>query len=455
MKRQRVAVVGAGIAGIVAARTLVDKGHEAVVFEKEPDVGGKCCSHGYQGQVYELGACSVSPEFDTVLHFARRTAALVRRRHPFWVLREDGSRVSFRSEYWPLCRTPDLLQQAARYLYHAARFKQRYDRPTTYADLPEEYRKPFLQFCVENGMPDVATWMELPVVSFGYGSLDHIKTWYVLDYVTPVNFLGLAALLILMGRSPVHQFQDGFGDLVHRIATLEPRLDVRLETPVHHVRRTGSGVVVTTSAGDEGPFDAVVLAVPLNDLKGCLDLTPDEHALVKGLRPNWYGIAACTLEGMPHDNHLLRFNACQQRFGHVALLERGLHGLASALTVCYVPLIGRAELRGEAGRKAVLDHLKADLAALRITLREVIEYRDWEYFSHFDDADAYRQLDAMQGENRTYYVGGMCKFELAERAAQVARAVIDRGFEGRLPRDVFAKLKNYWHFYVKSVSPDA
>jgi hypothetical protein len=454
MTPRNVAVVGAGIAGIVAARTLVEKGHRAVVFEKEAELGGKCASHTYQGQVYEMGACSVSPEFDTVLHFARRTAALLKRRYPFWVMHEDGRRVSFREEYWPLAATPRLLAQVARYLYHATRFSLFYDHPTTYPCVPEEYRDSFLKFCTENRMPDVARWMELPVVSFGYGDLDTIKTWYVLDYVTPVNFLGLAVLLILFGQSPVHQFQEGFGDLVRRIATLEPRLDVRLSTPISQIRRTRTGVFLTTPSGQEGPFDDVVLAVPLNDLKGCLDLSAEEQALLGQLKTNVYGIAACALENMPHDNHLLRFNACHQNFGHVALLERGLHGAASKLTVCYVPIMDRLNLRANGGAD-VVKYLRSDLAKLKITLQQVIEYRDWEYFSHFEDADAYKTLDALQGQNRTYYVGGMCKFELAERSAQVARGVIDRGFDGRLPRDWLAKLRNYWHFYARSVPPDA
>ncbi len=45
----RIAVVGAGIAGLAAAQTLTDRGHAVVVFEKSPGPGGRMATrHAYQ-----------------------------------------------------------------------------------------------------------------------------------------------------------------------------------------------------------------------------------------------------------------------------------------------------------------------------------------------------------------------------------------------------------------------
>src|SRR5439155_6425540 len=39
--RRRVVVVGAGVAGLEAARVSALRGHEVVLFEREPEVGGQ------------------------------------------------------------------------------------------------------------------------------------------------------------------------------------------------------------------------------------------------------------------------------------------------------------------------------------------------------------------------------------------------------------------------------
>jgi heterodisulfide reductase subunit A-like polyferredoxin len=40
-----VCIVGAGAAGLSAAKALEDKGIKTVIFEKRPEVGGKCQSY--------------------------------------------------------------------------------------------------------------------------------------------------------------------------------------------------------------------------------------------------------------------------------------------------------------------------------------------------------------------------------------------------------------------------
>lgn len=446
MKRRRVAVVGAGLAGVTAARTLTDMGHEVVVFEKSDRIGGKCCTRWFEGQPYELGACSVSPEFDTILRFARRYAARLKRRFPFWILQPDGSRTSFRSEYWRLADTPRVLAGAARYLFHAANFALRYDRPSTFGDIPPLYQLPFAEFCERGGMSAIAPWMELPVTSFGYGDLRTIKTWYVLDYVDAVNFLGLA-LLVLTGKSPVHQLARGYEDLVQRVAK---GLDVRLGCPVRHLERGPDGVRIGIE-GEAAPlaFDDVVLAVSLQELDQDM-LTPRERELAERIHWNEYALVAWELQGMPHDNHLLRFLCGKEHYGHVALIERGLHGNASDLSVCYIPVM---ENRLE--DVDLLALLRQDLARMGIVPKteRPLAFERWIYFSHFVDPAAYRVLEALQGTDHTYYVGGMAKFELAERVAREAEALVACKFEGRRPREWFARLRNWLYFYGCSLGP--
>ncbi len=52
----RVAVVGAGLAGLAAARELVATGHEAVVFEKSRGLGGRLAARRVEGTVLDHGS---------------------------------------------------------------------------------------------------------------------------------------------------------------------------------------------------------------------------------------------------------------------------------------------------------------------------------------------------------------------------------------------------------------
>ena len=72
------AVIGAGIAGIACARTLVQAGHRATLFEKNPAVGGRTATHETEFGGFDCGAQYFTvrdPRFERVV---REAAALVR-----------------------------------------------------------------------------------------------------------------------------------------------------------------------------------------------------------------------------------------------------------------------------------------------------------------------------------------------------------------------------------------
>ncbi len=54
--KKKVAIIGAGIAGISAARTLQNAGLNVVVFEKSRGWGGRCATKRWEGQILDHGA---------------------------------------------------------------------------------------------------------------------------------------------------------------------------------------------------------------------------------------------------------------------------------------------------------------------------------------------------------------------------------------------------------------
>ena len=62
-----VVVIGAGLAGLVAARRVVEAGSEAIVLEARDRVGGRMLNGSLAGAVCELGGQWVGPTQDRVL----------------------------------------------------------------------------------------------------------------------------------------------------------------------------------------------------------------------------------------------------------------------------------------------------------------------------------------------------------------------------------------------------
>lgn len=57
----KVAIVGAGISGLSAARELAQAGHEAIVFECEAVAGGRCATEAVGDFLFDPGATSIAP----------------------------------------------------------------------------------------------------------------------------------------------------------------------------------------------------------------------------------------------------------------------------------------------------------------------------------------------------------------------------------------------------------
>ncbi len=81
----KVAIVGAGTAGLACARTLVDAGHEAVVFEKSRGFGGRVTTRRKDGFVWDTGAGYIEAEM--LPHLP--PDGLTRIDKPVWVVGED------------------------------------------------------------------------------------------------------------------------------------------------------------------------------------------------------------------------------------------------------------------------------------------------------------------------------------------------------------------------------
>jgi predicted NAD/FAD-dependent oxidoreductase len=101
----RVGVVGAGIAGLAAARRLVSEGCEVTVFEAGDVPGGRCATVEIEGFVFDAGATSIVPrgrELERVLLEELDRSDLVTIETP--VFTHDGRRTFLGTGMTPAAR---------------------------------------------------------------------------------------------------------------------------------------------------------------------------------------------------------------------------------------------------------------------------------------------------------------------------------------------------------------
>ena len=67
--KKRIAVIGAGIAGLGCAYVLQKAGFEVTVFEKNPRVGGRMSSRTKNGYVFDLGADHLCDLYDRIKYY--------------------------------------------------------------------------------------------------------------------------------------------------------------------------------------------------------------------------------------------------------------------------------------------------------------------------------------------------------------------------------------------------
>ncbi len=305
----RVAVVGGGVTGLLAAAHLADADAEVTVLEASDRVGGQLCTGLVGGQPVDLGAEALhlgAPGVAELIERAGLTADLVDARPgPTMVATRRGLRQlpggmgpSGPSRLWPVATSRIL---SLRGLVRAA-------------------AEPAVRSSDLDG--DVAVG-EYLARRFGRELVDRLLDPLLGNlHAGDVDRLSLAAAtpqldrlarqhrsLVLArrggGRAAPPRFATVVGGL-SRIATAlaaDPRIVVRTSTPVQAVRRTAAGYLVDVGVPLE--VDAVVFALPARSCATLLEpLAPRAAEPLRELRANSVATVAAAyprgaLRGLP------------------------------------------------------------------------------------------------------------------------------------------------------------
>ncbi len=246
-ERLRVAVIGAGPAGLAAAYDLVRAGHRVTVFEAAPEVGGlaagfkaphwdwsleKYYHHWFASDRHILGLISELGWSDKVVF--RRPYTVVYYQGKFQPLDSYGEAFKFTVQHFsPI----DLVRFGSVGVF----LKKTENWKALEAYTADEWMRAKVGSRVYE-----AIWKPLLVGKFGEENLN------------VVNMAWLWAR-IHARTTQLGTFEGGFQAFMDQFAAVGRDLgaEIRLSCPVTAIRKTGDGLEVTTATGSEA-FDAVI-----------------------------------------------------------------------------------------------------------------------------------------------------------------------------------------------------
>lgn len=262
MSRADVVVIGAGLAGLTAARDLTAGGASVTVLEARPRVGGRVEQVELSdGRLVQLGGEVVGTAHTSYLGLVDELGLTLTSSYvaePGEITRQTAERVDVGE--WPAWATDADRRSHDRVEEALAKVLASIDPldPWSCPDLERLDRTSVADWLREVGAsPGVRRLWELVHLSLADGSIER-QSMFAYARKTVVGGTS--------GSYDVEQWEnlrvaEGSATVALRMA--DALADVRLSMPVRRIRIGTAGGVVTTDSGEELHADAVILAVPV------------------------------------------------------------------------------------------------------------------------------------------------------------------------------------------------
>lgn len=254
-----VAVVGAGLAGLVAARRLADAGRRVVVLEASDAVGGRVRTDRVDGFLLDRGFQVLLTAYPALRRWLDLDALDLRPFSPGVVVHRGGRTVRLADPFRaPVAAARSLLGPTVSPLDGLRLLRWRH------AILARDGRRVAAR-------PQVTTAERLTEVGFSAGLVDGFfrpflaGTFFDPDLTTSSRVTELVFRCFFRGDVAVPA--AGMGALPAQLAAALPAGTVRLSDPVRTVRHDGDGIVVE-AAGGTVRARQVVVAVDVPALAG-------------------------------------------------------------------------------------------------------------------------------------------------------------------------------------------
>lgn len=410
-QRTRIAILGAGPAGLSAAEALQAKGYTQVtVFEQADHAGGKCRSIEYQGRSYELGAGIVAENNQAVIKLAKKYGV------PYGPV-EFGKSILVDSQTGqPLEKKPltSKLYTAHKLFFKYRQLTKRFRSLAEpgFLNVHSDACLPFSVFAKQHQLELVAEEFAPFFTGFGYGYFEHVPAAYVLKYYSWETVKAFA-------KRQMYKFPGGIQSLWTAVAKNK---QVLYNTHVNKIERH-HGVTLTIGS-KKLEFDQLILTTPLDEFLNYGEAGKEEQNLFSKITYCDYRTYACVLNGFPAVSGYLPGNYHPSRAGHPVFWYQRYTD--SNLYTFYV--LGDWQISDQ----QVIPNIERLVHQLGGTLSQVLTTAHWKYFPHVNTQTMqhgfHDQLDNLQGQQHTYYAGELLNFSTVGSSAAYAEHLVERFF---------------------------
>ncbi|CAH1452660.1 unnamed protein product [Lactuca virosa] len=448
----RIGIIGAGPSGLSAAYALCKLGYSnVIVIEKHGSVGGMCESVDIEGSIYDLGgqvlATNSAP---TIFHLAKEIGAETEEldTHKFAVIHTTGKYDDTKvvDDYISVISLTLKLQDEAnatgRIGVHAV------------SDIASEPTPSFLK---SNGLESVPKSVVYGFTASGYGFVQDMPYAYVHEF-TRTSMAG-----------KIRRFKGGYTSVWDKISKKLPA-QIHCNMQVLSVNRNGNTIKIeakiVNGETQHMEFDKLVVSgsFPLQNGKiyrspsktteetvnEAMDLSDFEKELFGKVETIDYYTTVLKIDGLEHIPvgfyYFQEFMEDPKTIGNPVAMQRFYSDTNIFLFWSYG---NSADIVGKKVIQLAID------AATSIggKVEKVILQRRFKYFPHVNSQEMkdgfYEKLEhQLQGQNNTFYVGGLMAFELTERNSSYALSLVMKHFATNNPEPKFPYIKRL--FTMKS-----
>jgi monoamine oxidase len=257
-----VVVVGAGFAGLSAARDLVRLGHDVVVLEGRDRVGGRSSTTTIAGTPVDLGGTFVGPTQDAVIALAKELGCESVRTysHGKNLIRWRGKVRAYRSTIPKL----SLIE-----LFDVSRIQWRFDRVSRRVPVQEPWTSPIADILDSKTLEQWLRYVHAGASTRNLMAIVARVTWgcepedvsmlHAVRYVKAAG--GLGRMLDVEGGAQQDRFPDGTQQIALRMAE-ELGERVVLNAVVRSIEQHAGGTLAVGSDRGDIAAKAVIVAVP-------------------------------------------------------------------------------------------------------------------------------------------------------------------------------------------------